>query len=236
MSVWMADASYKLLIAGFRTLRVHKEQQDLDKASKRADYDRRQKARRNAVNRMMNQGYGEMASGLRGLKLYVQWSIQKEASLISKQRGIIKRLMDSGINLMGMGLRKLVKENEIRKSAFKAKMNFLIGSLKDKEKMFVLQAYNGLKSRSLMLDGVGASNGQAKKIQLIKRLTNKPFDMQCQAFNQLLNFLKLDRIREEDQKRQDGFDRQTKERYLHRIMDSNARLMGVAFRQAGLWS
>jgi hypothetical protein len=100
----------------------------------------------------------------------------------------------------------------------------------------LMMAYNGMKAKKLVLDGVGLANGQAKKIQLIKRLTNKPFDLQCQAFNQFLNFLKLDRIREEDQKRQDALDRQTKERYLNRIMDSNGRIMGLAFRQALQWS
>ncbi len=52
----------------------------------------------------------------------------------------------------------------------------------------------------MMLDGVGLSDQDAKKAQFLKRLTNKPFDWQCQAYSKFIEFLKSDRKREQDEK------------------------------------
>jgi hypothetical protein len=50
-------------------------------------------------------------------------------------------------------------------------------TLTDQDSAKVLQAYNALKRRKMMLDGIGFTDQEAKKVQLIKRLTNKPFDL-----------------------------------------------------------
>merc|ERR1712146_739237 len=106
-------------------------------------------------------------------------------------------------------------------------MGFVIKSLTDKDASFTLMAYNGMKQRALMLGGVGLGDAGMKKVQLIKRLTNQGHNMQCMAVNSLLEFLKSERERLE-------FERQQKEkdRILRRIMDSNLRFAGMAFRQA----
>merc|ERR1712226_401339 len=92
-----------------------------------------------------------------------------------------------------------------------------------------MMAYNGLKQRALMLAGVGMGDGQMKKIALIKRLTNQGFNLQAMAVNQLMEFLKAERLEYERQQKE-------KDRILRRIMDSNVRFMGMGFRQAQQWT
>ena len=72
----------------------------------------------------------------------------------------------------------------------KEKLRFVIKALSDKDAQFTVQAYNGLKQRMLMLNGVGMGDSQMKKVQLIKRLTNRGYDMQVQAINAFIDFLK----------------------------------------------
>merc|ERR1711881_258632 len=76
--------------------------------------------------------------------------------------------------------------------------------------------------------------GQMKKIALIKRLTNQGFNLQAMAVNQLMEFLKSEREREEAERLE--YEKKEKDRILRRIMDSNVRFMGMGFRQAGQWT
>merc|ERR1711935_50176 len=101
-----------------------------------------------------------------------------------------------------------------------------------KDASYTLMAYNGMKQRAMMLNGVGMGDSEMKKIQLIKRLTNTGYNLQVMAANALQEFLKSEREREATEKAE--FERQQKEkdRILRRIMDANLRMAGGAFRQA----
>merc|ERR1712194_937692 len=83
-----------------------------------------------------------------------------------------------------------------------------------------------------MGNGVGMGDAEMKKAQLIKRLTNKGHNLQVMGVIALREFLKDARIEEENARLE--FERQQKEkdRILRRIMDTNARFMGMGFRQA----
>jgi len=93
-------------------------------------------------------------------------------------------------------------------------------------------AYNGMKQRCLMLNGVGLGDAEMKKISLIKRITNKGHNLQVMAVNSLKEFLVFKR--DIDAKKHQEFERQMKEkdRILRRIMDSNKRFLGMGFRQS----
>merc|ERR1712076_163033 len=123
-----------------------------------------------------------------------------------------------------------------RQNNLKDKLKFVIKTLTDKDAQMSMMAYNGLKQRALMLAGVGMGDGQMKKIALIKRLTNQGFNLHAMAVNQLMEFLKSEREREEAERLE--FERQQKEkdRILRRIMDSNVRFMGMGFRQSLQWT
>merc|ERR1711904_620745 len=79
-------------------------------------------------------------------------------------------------------------------------------------------------------------DAEMKKCQLIKRLTNQGYNFQVMAVNCLREFLASERALEE--KMREEFERQQKEkdRILRRIMDQNARFMGMGFRQALQWT
>merc|ERR1712190_348908 len=101
-----------------------------------------------------------------------QWTImQREAeiALMRRQRGIMNRIVDANTRLMGMGYNKLIEEGKARQANLKEKLRFVIKALSDKDAQFTLMGYNGLKQRALMLSGVGMSDSENKKIQLIKR-------------------------------------------------------------------
>merc|ERR1712036_63597 len=112
----------------------------------------------------------------------------------------------------------------------------VIKALTDADKAFILCAYNGLKQRALMLNGVGMGDAAMKKIQLIKRLTNQGYNLQVMAANGLKEFLATERAREEAERLEYERQQKEKDRILRRIMDSNVRMMGMGFRQAGQWA
>merc|ERR1711935_227655 len=117
----------------------------------------------------------------------------------------------------------------------KEKLKFVLATLADSEKRFTMMAYNGLKQRANMLNGVGLGDAQMKKIQLIKRLTNKGYNMQVMAANALQQFLVSERAREEAARLEHQRQQKEKDRILKRIMDSNLRMMGTGFRQSFQW-
>merc|ERR1712151_432205 len=105
-----------------------------------------------------------------------------------------------------------------------------------KDASYTLMAYNQMKQRMLMLNGVGMGDAENKKIQLIKRLTNQGYNLQVMAVNAIKEFLASERDREERERLE--FERQQKEkdRILRRIMNQNVRFMGMGFRQALQWT
>merc|ERR1711920_750001 len=93
-----------------------------------------------------------------------------------------------------------------------------------------------MKQRKLMMDGVGMSDAEMKKIQLIKRLTNQGYNLQVMAANGLKEFLASERAREEAERLEFERQQREKDRILRRVMDSNVRMMGIGFRQALQWT
>merc|ERR1712166_1666331 len=137
-----------------------------------------------------------------------------------------------GARLQRAGYNKLVEEWKAKQGAMKEKLRFVIAALTDKDKQFTMMAYNQMKQRMLMLAGVGMGDAEMKKCQLIKRLTNQGHNFQVMGVNAIREFLADARIEEENARLE--FERQQKEkdRILKRIIDTNARFMGMGFRQA----
>merc|ERR1712054_126536 len=160
---------------------------------------------------------------------------EKERALIAKQRGIMRRIVDSNVRLMGAGYNKLIEEWKARNNNLKEKLRFVIKALTDKDASYILAGYNGLKQRALMLNGVGMGDAEMKKIQLIKRLTNQGYNLQVMACNALQEFLTSERDREERERLEYERQQKEKDRILRRIMDGNVRMMGTGFRQAYQW-
>merc|ERR1711976_1130001 len=97
----------------------------------------------------------------------------------------------------GMGYNKLVEEWRARMAEIRDKLKFVIRSLTDQQARYILMAYNGLQQRAAMLNGAGMSNTEMLKIQLIKRLTNKGYNLQVVGVNAIREFLTDARYQDE---------------------------------------
>merc|ERR1711935_469105 len=168
----------------------------------------------------------------------LQWTIadrEAEIALMAKQRGIMRRIVDSNVRLMSAGWNKLLEEWKNRNGMLKEKLRFVIKALTDKDAMFTLMAYNAMKQRMNMLNGVGMGDAGMKKCQLIKRLTNQGYNLQVMGVNCIREFLTSARVDEERAREEYEGQQKEKDRILRRIMNQNVRFMGMGFRQAFQW-
>merc|ERR1712194_950047 len=198
----------------------------------REKYERDQKEKDRILKRIINTNLRFAGMGFRQALQHTVADREAEIALMAKQRGIMRRMVDSNARLMSAGYNKLLEEWKAKGNALKDKLKFVIAALTDKDKQFTMMGYNAMKQRALMLAGVGLGDAEMKKCQLIKRLTNQGHNFQVMAVNCLREFLTDARLQDELAKAE--FERQQKEkdRILRRIMDINARFMGMGFRQA----
>merc|ERR1711988_643640 len=169
----------------------------------------------------------------------LQWTVadrEAEIKRAMKMRGIMNRIVDSNTRIMGMGYNKLVEEWKARMAEIRDKLKFVIRSLTDQQARFILMAYNSLQQRAAMLNGAGMSNTEMLKIQLIKRLTNKGYNLQVMGVNCIREYLTNERYLEEMARLEAERQAKEKDRILRRIMNGNLRMMGTAFRQALQWT
>merc|ERR1712031_141784 len=155
---------------------------------------------------------------------------------MAKQRGIMRRIVDSNVRLMSAGWNKLLEEWKARNGMLRDKLKFVIKALTDKDASYMLMAYNAMKQRMLMLNGVGMGDAGMKKVQLIKRLTNQGYNLQVMAVNAVREYLTSERDREERERLEYERQQKEKDRILRRIMNGNLRMMGTGFRQAFQWT
>merc|ERR1712031_113575 len=138
----------------------------------------------------------------------------------------MRRIVDSNVRLMSAGWNKLLEEWKARNGMLREKLRFVIKTLTDKDAAFTLMAYNQLKQRMLMLNGVGLGDAEMKKVQLIKRLTNQGYNLQVMAVNAVREFLTSERHREEAERLEYERQQREKDRILRRIMNGNLRMLG----------
>merc|ERR1712203_520535 len=123
------------------------------------------------------------------------------------------------------------EEWKARNGMLKDKLKFVIKALTDKDASYMLMAYNAMKQRMLMLNGVGMGDAGMKKVQLIKRLTNQGYNLQVMAVNAVREYLTSERAAEEAARLEYERQQKEKDRILRRIMDTNVRLMGAGYNK-----
>merc|ERR1712183_755707 len=173
-----------------------------------------------------------------GFRQALQWTVhdrEAEIALIAKQRGIMRRIADSNVRLMSAGWNKLLESWKARNGMLKDKLKFVIKALTDKDASYMGMAYNAMKQRMLMLNGVGMGDAGMKKVQLIKRLTNQGHNLQVMGVNAIREYLSSEQRREEAARLEYERQQKEKDRILRRIMNGNLRMMGTGFRQAFQW-
>jgi hypothetical protein len=204
----LMDTSYSLQVQAVRSL------VEFLAHGRRGD-----KERERILKRFLNSSLREMGCALRMLRVNKEDEEERERALFLKQRGVCKRMVDVNARLLGMGFNKLLEEHKIRMNALKEKLKFVLQTLGDKDKRFMFIAYNQMKERKLMLDGVGFTSAEAGKKKLIRSLMDKGYSMQCQAINGLKEFLKKEKSLDKE-----------KDRILKRMLYQNIREMGQALR------
>merc|ERR1712193_135693 len=201
----------------------------------REEFERQQKEKDRILRRIMNQNLRMVGTGFRQA---LQWTVaarEAEIALMKKQRGIMRRIVDSNVRLMSAGWNKLLESWKANNAMLRDKLKFVIKALTDKDASYILMAYNAMKQRCLMLNGVGMGDAGMKKVQLIKRLTNQGYNLQVMAVNAVREYLTSERDREEREREEYERQQREKDRILRRIMNQNVRFMGTGFRQAYQW-
>merc|ERR1712183_909183 len=110
---------------------------------------------------------------------------------MNRQRGIMRRIVDSNTRLMSAGYNKLIEEWKAKQAALRQKLKFVVAALTDKDKQFIMMAYNAMKQRMLMLNGVGFADDAAQKlkIRLIRKLTDTGYNLQVMGIIAIREFL-----------------------------------------------
>merc|ERR1712100_270958 len=163
----------------------------------REEFERQQKEKDRILRRIMNGNLRVMGTAFRQAFQWMEADRAAEIALMAKQRGIMRRIVDSNVRLMSAGWNKLLESWKARNGMLRDKLKFVIKTLTDKDAAFTLMAYNKMKQRCLMLNGVGMGDAGMKKCQLIKRLTNQGHNLQVMGVNAIREYLKSEQYREE---------------------------------------
>merc|ERR1712194_563830 len=231
----MGNQGYNLQVMACNGLQEFLASERAREEAERAEFERQQKEKDRILRRIMDANLRMAGGAFRQALAYAVADREAEIALMKKQRGIMRRIVDANTRLMSAGYNKLIEEWKARQNNLKDKLKFVLKALTDKDASFTLMAYNGMKQRALMLNGVGMGDADMKKIQLIKRLTNHGYNLQVMACNGLQEFLSSERAREEAARLEQERQQKEKDRILRRIMDSNLRMAGAAFRQSFQW-
>merc|ERR1711957_60050 len=228
----LTNQGHNFQVMGVNCIREFLKDARIQDENDRAEFERQQKEKDRILKRIINTNARFMGMGFRQALQFTVAAREAEIALINKQRGIMRSMCDSGARLQRAGYNKLVEEWKAKQGAMKEKLRFVIAALTDKDKQFTMMAYNQMKSRMLMLNGVGMGDADMKKCQLIKRLTNQGHNFQVMGVNSIREFLKDARIADELAREQFERNQKEKDRILKRIINTNCRFMGMGFRQA----
>merc|ERR1712060_80192 len=177
----LTNQGYNLQVMAVNAVREYLTSERDREEREREEYERQQKEKDRILRRIMNGNLRMMGTGFRQA---FQWTVaarEAEIALIAKQRGIMRRIVDSNVRLMSAGWNKLLESWKANNAMLRDKLKFVIKALIDKDASYILMAYNAMKQRMLMLNGVGMGDAGMKKVQLIKRLTNQGYNLQVMA-------------------------------------------------------
>merc|ERR1712119_34143 len=232
----LTNQGYNLQVMAVNAVREYLTSEREAEEQARLEYERQQKEKDRILRRIMNGNLRMMGTGFRQAFQWMEFDRAAEIALMARQRGIMRRIVDGNVRLMGAGWNKLLESWKARNGMLKDKLKFVIKTLTDKDAAFTLMAYNQMKQRMLMMNGVGLGDAEMKKVQLIRRLTNQGHNLQVMGVNSIREYLTSERDREEREREEYERQQKEKDRILRRIMNGNLRMMGTGFRQALQWT
>merc|ERR1712138_359618 len=193
----LTNQGYNLQVMAVNAVREYLTSERDREEREREEYERQQKEKDRILRRIMNGNLRMMGTGFRQALQWTVFAREAEIALMAKQRGIMRRIVDSNVRLMSAGWNKLLESWKANNAMLRDKLKFVIKTLTDKDAAYTLMAYNAMKQRCLMLNGVGMGDAGMKKVQLIKRLTNQGYNLQVMAVNAVREFLTSEREAEE---------------------------------------
>merc|ERR1711879_153389 len=189
----LTNQGYNLQVMAANALKEFLDSERDREERERLEYERQQKEKDRILRRIMDGNLRMMGIGFRQAFQWMEADREKERQLMFKQRGIMRRIVDSNTRLMSAGWNKLLESWKARNNMLRDKLKFVIKALTDKDANYMLMAYNQMKQRMLMLNGVGLGDAEMKKVQLIKRLTNQGYNLQVMAVNAVREYLASER-------------------------------------------
>merc|ERR1712066_571418 len=184
----LTNQGHNLQVMGVNSIREYLTSERDREEREREEYERQQKEKDRILRRIMNGNLRMMGTGFRQAFQWMEFDRAAEIALMAKQRGIMRRIVDGNVRLMGAGWNKLLESWKARNGMLKDKLKFVIKALTDKDASYMLMAYNAMKQRMLMLNGVGLGDAEMKKVQLIKRLTNQGHNLQVMGVNSIREY------------------------------------------------
>merc|ERR1712031_33827 len=219
----LTNQGYNLQVMAVNAVREYLASERDREEQERLEYERQQREKDRILRRIMNGNLRMLGQGFRQAFQWMEFDRAAEIALMARQRGIMRRIVDGNVRLMGAGWNKLLESWKARNGMLRDKLKFVIKALTDKDANYILMAYNQMKQRMLMLNGVGLGDAEMKKVQLIKRLTNQGYNLQVMAVNAVREFLTSERDREEREREEYERQQREKDRILRRIMNQNVR-------------
>jgi hypothetical protein len=152
--------------------------------------------------------------------LWREWKDGRSRGVVKGMRGVCKRILEKDVRVVGMGYRKLEENWRLRKGFLRGKVEFLVKNVRDEKIRKLLMAYNGMKERRNLLQGVGVGQDRSKKTQLIKRLILDKFGLKKKlAFNKFREFLSSMHAQDRTDKNSELTNQQIKKNLCRRIMN-----------------
>ena len=154
---------------------------------------------------------------------------KNEKILEKVKRQITNRVINTSAFLLLGGFKKMVEHNKNCKNNTIEKMRFVVKALKDKNYMYILQAWNSLLERWNMINGASLTKGIVLKETFIKRIMDSGLNLQYLVLRHLKDFKNLSKER-------DSKNNHLKSQIVKRIINDNVRFLSMAFRQARKWA
>merc|ERR1712160_174064 len=158
----LTNKGYNMQVCGINCIREFLKDARIEEENARLEAERQMKEKERILRRIMNSNLRFAGMAFRQA---LQWTVaarEAEIALAQKMRGICNRMVDANVRLMSAGYNKLLEAHKARNGMLKEKLRFVIKALTDKDAMFTLMAYNAMKQRMQMLNGVGLGDAGMK--------------------------------------------------------------------------
>jgi len=193
----LTNKGYNLQMMTINSIRKYLKSERVREEKERLEIEHQIKEKDKILKRIMNSNMRLMGIGFRQSIQFMKHDRERERAHILKQTGIMRRIIDKNTRMASAAYNKLIEKYKIRQDRLKEKLKYVIKALTDKDTSYMLTGYNSLKQRAMMLKGVGMGDAEIKKLSLIKRLTNKGYNLQMMTINSIREYLKSERVKDE---------------------------------------